>query len=331
MRRLLPALALLLFLPLRALCVPDLSEDAVLRDSLWRELTAKPRGERPTTGLVLSAGSLRATAHVGVITVLENAGFPIDVVAGTSMGSVIGSFYAAGKSPQWLWKMAEELKMDSGNNINALSIVGYLLANKLFSSEKTQRFIERELSNRRFEQLQKPFACVSMDLYSGEAILFREGPLAPAVRASMNLPGIFEPVEYRHRYLVDGGVVDYIPIDAAKLLGADWILASVTETDFTASKPQNALESLEQVIDIRGALLSREQKRQANFLIEPPVGSIGMYETGRVEEALRKGVIAMQKNLAAAMDSYIVFSMGSLAKDFLAQPGAPATASGGGR
>ncbi len=315
-------LALAFLLPLTASAAPDLSSDALLRDHLWRELTAKPRGQRPTVGLVLSAGSLRATAHVGVISVLEEAGFPIDVVAGTSMGAVIGSFYAAGKPVSWLRKMASALKVNSGSNVNAFSLARYLLSDKLFSSEKTQRYMERELADKRIEQLKKPFACVSMDLYSGEAIVFRDGPLAPAVRASMNLPGIFQPVEYRHRYLVDGGVVDYVPIDAARLLGAEWVLASVTETDFTRAKPTNVLASLEQVIDIRGALLSREQMRAANFLVEPPVGDIGMYETARVQEAMTKGVIAAHASLAQAMESYIVFSMGSLVNDYLPDAGA---------
>lgn len=318
-------LFLLLLVPLAASAAPDLSRDGMLRDHLWRELTAKPRGQRPTVGLVLSAGSLRATAHIGVISVLEDAGFPVDVVAGTSMGAVIGSFYAAGKPVSWLKRMARGLTLSSGNNINAFTLARYILSDKLLSSQRTERYIDKALGSKRIEQLKKPFACVSMDLYSGEAIVFREGPLAPAVRASMNLPGIFEPVEYRHRYLVDGGVVDYIPIDAARLLGADWVLASDTETDFTRSKPKTVIESLEQVIDIRGALLSRVQKRAANFVIEPPVGGIGMAETARVQEALDKGAIAAHSALHAAMESYILFSMGSLLPDYLPDDAAPAS------
>ena len=155
-----------------------------------------------------------------------------------------------------------------------------------------------------------------MDIYTGEAIIFREGELGPAVRASMNLPGIFEPVAYRHRYLVDGGVVNYIPIDAAKLLGAEWVLSSITENDYRAVKPKTVLDSLEQVIDIRGAFLSREQRKRADFIIEPAVGDIGMYEASRSHEALSKGVIAAQAGLKPAMESLILHSLSFLQKDY---------------
>lgn len=309
-------LALLLFGASPAASTPDLSQDALLRRHLWGELLAKPKEKRPVVGLVLSAGSLRATAHVGVISVLENAGFPIDVVAGTSMGAVIGSMYAGGKPAKRLWEIATTMTFNSGSNFSKVRLLSLILSDKLLSSESTAKFINDELGGRRFEQLVKPFACVAMDIYTGEAIIFREGELAPAVRASMNLPGLFEPVQYRHRYLVDGGVVDYIPIDAARLLGAQWVVASITENDYRRVKPKSVLESLEQVIDIRGAFLSREQRKQANFLIEPAVGEIGMFQAARAKEAMSKGVIAANSAVKAAMESLLLFSMDSLAEDY---------------
>jgi NTE family protein len=316
------AWALVLALALPASALPDLSSDAVLRDHLWKDFTSKPADRRPKVGLVFSAGSLRATAHVGVASVLDNAGFPVDVVAGTSMGAIMGALYAGGRPIKRLWEIASGIKISSGSNIGVFSLIRYILADKLFSSEGTEKFVRQELGGMRFEDLKKPFACVAADLYSGEAIYFREGDLALAVRASMNLPGIFAPVEYRHRYLVDGGVVDYIPIDAARLIGADWVLASVTEADYTRTKPKNVLQSLEQVIDIRGSLLSREQRKTANFLIEPPVGGIGMYDTSRVEEAIGLGVIEANKRLRRAQDGLLLFprSMASLLEGYLTAP-----------
>lgn len=302
--------ALLLTLPLRA--AP--AADALLRDHLWHELREFPKDKRPRIGLVLSAGSLRAAAHVGVLSVLENNDFPIDVVAGTSMGAVIGSMYAGGVPVKRLWEMSRAFKFTSGTNYNASRLLSLVLFDSLLSSEKTEKFLRREIGAKRFDQLPKPFACVAMDIYSGEAIIFREGDLAPAVRASMSLPGIFTPVEYRHRYLVDGGVVDYIPIDAAKLLGADWVLASVTEIDFTNTKPRNVLQTLEQVIDIRGSFLSLEQRKKANFTIEPVVGDIGMYEAERIQEAVQKGVITANKKIKAAMENLILFSLPHMAR-----------------
>ena len=326
MSRRAPALAALLLLA-QALGLgaaiaapPSLSSDALLRDHLWRAFNELPKEQRPKMGLVLSAGSLRATAHVGVIYALENAGFAFDVVAGTSMGAIIGALYAAGRPVRDLWKIAEGIKLDSGNNLDTLSLVRLIISDRLLSSEKTERFVRTHIGDKRFEDLPRPFACVAMDLYSGEPIIFREGDVASAVRASMNLPGIFQPVEYRHRFLVDGGVVDYIPVDAARLLKADWVLATIAEPDFTHSRPNNVLQSLEQVIDIRGALLSREQRKQANFLVEPPVGDIGMYDSDRIPEAISKGVIAGQHAVPAAQEHLLLFSMRALMRGWL--PGA---------
>lgn len=299
-------LALLLAVPVRAL---DLSAETLLRDHLWREVRQAPVGRRPRVGLVLSAGSLRGVAHVGVIQALEDAGFPVDLVAGTSMGAVMGSLYASGMPVKKIREFAETIKVDSGNNLTSARLISLLLFDKLLSSENTELMLRKGIGGMRFDQTLKPFACVAMDVYTGEAIIFRDGDVASAVRASMNLPGIFRPLAYRHRFLVDGGVVDYIPVDAARLLGAQWTLASVTETDYTTARPDNVLESLLQVIDIRGSYLSREQRKQADFLIEPPVGDIGMFQDHRVLEAMEKGVVTASARLTAAKESLILASI----------------------
>ncbi len=311
-----------LFLPLRVHAEMDLSANAVLRDHLWKDLSAKPKNARPTVGLVLSAGGTRASAHIGVISILKESGFPIDVVAGTSMGAIIGSLYADGKSPNELRKLSLKMGASTGSNISPWTLIEYLFAQKLFSSKNLERFIKKELKDKRFEQLQKPFACVAMDINSGEAIIFREGRVAPAVRASMNLPGIFKPVEYRHRYLVDGAIVDYVPVDAAKLLGAQWILASVTEDDFTRARPDNVISSMQQVIDIRGAVILDTQKKAANFLIEPTVGNVPsaggttLYMTP-TPWIIDQGEIMANRLLHQAEQSYILFSMPAIAKGYL--------------
>jgi NTE family protein len=300
-------LALLLCAPAGA--AVDLSADALIRDHLWREVRRAPAGRRPRVGLVLSAGSLRGVAHVGVIQALEDAGFPIDLVAGTSMGAVIGSMYASGMPPKKLRDFATSIHVGSGNDLSSSRLISLLLFDKLLSSENTEIMLRKNIGGVRFDQTLKPFACVSMDVYTGEAIIFRDGDVAKAVRASMNLPGIFRPIEYRHRFLVDGGVVDYIPVDAAKLLGAEWTIASVTETDYTTSRPENVLESLLQVIDIRGSYLSHEQRKHADFLIEPPVGDIGMFEDNRIVEAIDKGAVTASARIDAAKESLILASI----------------------
>lgn len=306
------ALSVLLALP--AAAAPDLSAEGLLRDHLWREVRLAPPGRRPKVGIVFSAGSLRGVAHVGVMRVLESAGFPIDVVSGTSMGAVMGAFYAAGTPIGKIWETASSVRLTSGNDLSTRRLVSLVLFDSLLSSENTEKLVREGIGDLRFDQAPKPFACVAMDVYTGEPIIFRDGEIAPAVRASMNLPGIFKPVEYRHRYLVDGGVVDYIPVDAAKLLGAEWTIASVTETDFTVARPQSVLESLMQVIDIRGSYLSRQQRQQADYLIEPQVGDIGMFEDHRIPEALEKGVLEAARRLRGAQESLILASIAKLSE-----------------
>lgn len=302
-----------------AWALPDTSPDWLLRDHLWREVSVLPKGERPSVGVALSAGASRGAAHVGVLQVLEDVGFPVDVVAGTSAGAVIGGFYAAGIPVSKLWTIKERINLSSGSNYNTARLITLVLADKFLSTDNMEKVITAELGEIHFHQLAKPFGCVAMDLKTGEKVVFRSGPVAPAVRASMTLPGIFEPVLYRHRYLVDGGVVDYIPADVARLLGADWVIASVTEPDFTLFAPKNVLGMLEQVIDIRGSLLAREQRKLADALIEPEVGDIEFHQTHRAGEAMDKGVIAAKRAMPKVQESYILHSLPRLLQRW--QPG----------
>ena len=200
------------------------SDDAVLRDALWTRLASSKPPARPAVGLALSGGGARGFAHAGVLEALEYAGFPVDYVSGTSMGSVIGSLYAAGIPVADIWKFGREAKdLKIGSDFRSIKLISLLITDRLITPTHINDFIEGRLGGLTFDKLKIPFACSAMDLRTGEKIIFTEGPLPIAVRASVNLPGIFAPVQYRHRYLVDGGVVDFIPIGAAERLGADYL------------------------------------------------------------------------------------------------------------
>ena len=299
----------------------DLSQDGLLRDHLWNEFLALPKNRRPIVGVALSAGSARGLAHIGVLQVLDDAGFPIDVVAGTSMGSVVGAVYASGIPAARAKTLLENADLRSIANLGTFSLLRLVISDKLLSSRGVATALNRYLAGKQFEELPKRFACVSMDLDSGEAILFRQGNVGEAVRASMNLPGVFAPVEYRQRYMVDGGVVDYIPIDAARIMGAQWVLASVTEPDYTLSRPKNVLQNLDQVIDIRSSLMASAQEKRANFVIAPGSDGIGMFQFDRVDEAVDEGIITAHKRVDAAEENLILFAL----DDIL--PALPATRS----
>lgn len=284
------------------------SDDELLREALWsRASTARP-GARPSVGLALSGGGARGFAHTGVLEALEYAGFPVDYVAGTSMGALIGGIYASGQPVSELWQFgrdAERLKI--GSDFRGVKMLPLLIADKLITPKYITRFIESRLGGLTFDKLKKPFACTAMDIRTGEKLVFTEGRLDVAVRASVNIPGVFAPVQYRHRYLVDGGVVDNIPVDAARGLGADWVLASVMEN--TANKnPDSVLMTLLQVIDIRGSLLAKEAEKSANFVMRTSVGDMTVAEFDRCVEAGEAGLAAASAAMDAARESYLIFA-----------------------
>jgi NTE family protein len=284
------------------------TDDEILRDALWtRAASAKPPA-RPSVGLALSGGGARGFAHTGVLEALEYAGFPVDYVSGTSMGSVIGAIYASGQPVDEIWGFGRDAaKFKVSSDFKSIKMLRLLMTDKLITPTYITRFIEGRLGALTFGKLKKPFACTAMDLRTGERIVFTDGELAMAVRASVNLPGIFAPVQYRHRYLVDGGVVDFIPIDAARGLGADWVLASVTESA-PDKMPDSVLMSLLQVIDIRGSLLAREAEKNADFVLKPEVGDISVADFDRCMEAGEAGLVEASRRVDAAREAYLIFS-----------------------
>ena len=290
------------------------ADDEILRDALWTRLASSKPPARPSVGLALSGGGARGFAHTGVLETLEYAGFPVDYVSGTSMGAVIGSLYASGATVPEIWKFgrdAKELKISK--DFKSIKLLSLLIFNRLITPTYINRFLEGSLGSLTFENLKKPFACSAMDLRTGEKIVFTEGPLAVAVRASSDLPGIFAPVQYRHRYLVDGGVVDFVPIGAAKQLGADWVLASVIGNT-SSLLPENVLMSLLQVIDIRGSLLALSAEKEAGFVIKPEVRDMTVADFDRCEEAGEAGLVEASRRIDAAREALLIYSAPRLAE-----------------
>jgi NTE family protein len=283
-------------------------DDEILRELMWSKLVQAKPPARPAVGLALSGGGARGFAHTGVLEALDYAAFPVDYVSGTSVGSVIGGLYSSGMSLGEMWKFARETStLKVSRDFRGIKVLSLLITNKLITPTYINQFLEKHLGTLTFEQLKKPFSCVAMDFRTGEKIIFNEGPLAIAVKASVNLPGIFAPVEYRHRYLVDGGVVDFIPVDAVRLLGADWVLASVTAGS-SNQLPGNVLMSLMQVIDIRGSMLARNEEKEADFLIKPDVGEVKMADFEKCSEAGEAGLVEAARRVDRAREAYLIFS-----------------------
>lgn len=285
-------------------------EDAIFRDFVWNSFIALPKNERPKIGVTLSAGGVRGFSHIGTMEVLSESGIPVDYMSGTSMGCIVGSLYAAGVPISRMWELA--YNPDIGYLSKDISLVGvfkFLFGSKLFSSEHFQSFISQEVGGLNYENLKIPMACVSADIKTGEKVIFDSGPVALGVRASMNLPGIFAPVEYRQRYLVDGGVVDYMPVDLVKEMGADWVLAIYALPDYSKSVPTTILGYVVRTGDIRGAVITEYSERSANFVVGSRVGDISFVNPKETVRAVEIGAKTTYKALDAMKDDLLLYSI----------------------
>jgi len=178
-------------------------------------------GERPQVGLVLGSGGARGVVHISVIETLSALGIPIDMIAGSSIGSVIGGIYAAGALKEFKKDLVEMKQEDLLRLFDpVLSLSG------LFAAKKAIAFLERYVPRQtRIEDCPVPLAIVTTDYDTGHPVVFRKGNLLDAVRASLSIPGIFTPARFGDSFLVDGAVSDPLPIDVAKEMGADLTIA----------------------------------------------------------------------------------------------------------
>lgn len=174
---------------------------------------------RPRVGLALGSGSARGWAHVGVIRALEQAGIRPDLVCGTSIGALVGAAYAAGELDRF-----EQWALGLGFR-EVVAFMDVSLSSGLFKGERLMDFFRRNFTDRPLEELAMPFAAVATSLRTGAEIWLRHGSMVDAVRASIALPGIFTPVPHQGRILVDGGLVNPVPISLARAMGADVIIA----------------------------------------------------------------------------------------------------------
>lgn len=174
---------------------------------------------RPRVGLALGGGAARGWAHIGVIRALEEAGIRPDLVCGTSIGALVGAAYAAGELDRFeQWVLA----------LNFREVVSYLdvsLGSGLIRGERLMEFFRRSFTDRSLEQMHMPFAAVATALETGAEIWLREGSMLDAVRASIALPGLFSPVLMNGLVLVDGGLVNPVPVSLARAMGADVLIA----------------------------------------------------------------------------------------------------------
>ncbi len=288
---------------------------------------------RPRIGLVLSGGGARGAAHVGVLKVLDELHVPVDAIAGTSMGAVVGGLYASGRSGREIEQILASVDwQDAFRDRSQRSDLNFrrkredqeflvqlplgfregrfFLPRGLVQGQKLGRLLrELTLGTARttdFDQLPTPFRAVATDLETGQAVILAKGDLATALRASVSAPGIFAPVEREGRLLVDGGISENLPIDVARAMNVDVLI--VVDVGF----PLSTRDKLGSVASISNQMLAilirRDSDRQRatltarDVVIDPVLGDYSSFDFSRVDVALRRGEAAahaLRQQLAA--------------------------------
>jgi NTE family protein len=237
-------------------------------------------------GLALGGGAARGFAHIGVIKALEAQGIVPDIVVGTSAGSVVGAMYAAGNNASTLQKMAYEMD-EAAISDWALPLFGK--SSGVLKGEALQNYVNKAVQHKAIEKLKIPFGAVASDLKTGQPILFQRGNTGMAVRASSAVPGVFQPVVIGGHTYVDGGLVAPVPVRFAREMGAEFIIAVNISTQTEAQAAQSSLEVIMQTFSIMGQRINQLELRDADIVIQPPLGKMGSAEFSNRTVAMQAG------------------------------------------
>src|SRR5712692_3210068 len=261
-----------------------------LRQPGHKDGTAAPV---PGTGLSLALGGgfARGFAHLGVLQVLEQNQIPIAAIAGTSVGSILGAAYASGDPLARIIATCRTLRF---RDIARWRVSRLGLA----SNHRLGDLIERVFESRRFEELHIPMAVVATDLATGEPVVFTQGNLVDAIRASCAFPGLFEPVEIGTRCLADGGLVAPVPAHAARQLGPGCVLAvSVGIEDGHRGAPSNIFQVVSRAVSAAQKHQLEVWERYADLVLRPDVQSLAWDDFHRADEAIEAGAAAARRAL----------------------------------
>ena len=248
--------------------------------------------ERPRTGLALSGGFARGLAHIGVLKALTENQIPIDALAGTSVGSIVAGAFASGRTVREL--------IDQARNARWGSFARWTVARLgLATNERMEGMLRRSLRCLTFEELAIPLAVVVTDLSTGEAVTFRHGDLIPPLRASCSFPGLFTPVEYQGRLLVDGAISSSVPVAPLLDCGVDVIIAVNLKTNLHQQTPTNLFQVVGQAFQIAQKQSQSIWREQCDVIIEPEVADCKWDEFDRADELISAGERAALETLPA--------------------------------
>jgi NTE family protein len=250
---------------------------------------AEPVRRMPRVGLALGGGAARGFAHVGVIQVLEQHGIRPDLVVGTSAGSLVAALYASGQSAATLER--EALAMDEAMLTDWTMP---LFGRGMLRGEALARYVRRAVDGKLIEQMPLPLGILATDLGNGEGVLFRRGDAAQAVRASSAVPGVFVPVTIAGRDYVDGGLVAPVPVNQARSMGAEVIIAVDISSDPQGNDANGWLKVLLQTTAIMGQSINRQTLQAADVIaVRPALSGVGSADFAARQRSIEAGRAAM--------------------------------------
>lgn len=255
-----------------------------------RSFAYAEEGERPKVGVALGGGFARGIAHIGVLRVLEENEIPVDFIAGTSVGALIAATYASGTSLNAMELQGSETRFrDFGRW--TLSRMG------MASNDRLDLFFHKFTTARDFSEMKIPLTIVATDIISGESIHYTDGEIAPALRASCAYPGLFLPVEYRGRILVDGFLTETVPSPAARKMGAEVVIGVHLEPGLLQGRPRNTIEVISRSFSIIQLAATQSWRAATDVLIEPDVHHVLWDQFAKTSELVAAGEAAARAAL----------------------------------
>lgn len=257
------------------------------RELSWKGTAAEPRF--PAIGLALGGGFARGMTHIGVLKVLEEEDIPIRIVAGTSVGALIGAAYCSGLSIEELEKVAHSVRFTT---FARWTVSRYGFA----SNDRMVSFLTRTLKVKTFEELRIPLGVTATDFNTGEGVVFHSGSIIDPVRASCAYPGMFLPVNIRDRWLVDGMLSHPVPTRPLREMGAERVLAVHLKGQWSKDgAPRHLFDVIGQAFAIAQDQMSHLWRGAADVVVEPEVAGFAYDDFKRAGELIRSGELAMRK------------------------------------
>ncbi len=245
--------------------------------------------KRPLIGLALGGGMARGCAHVGVLRELEKNQIPIDLIAGVSVGSLIGGAYAAGLTPDQIEQLALNISWNDLGRVT-ISKLGF------YNSQRTEDYVSKHFPITEFDQTRIPFGAVATDLQTGKMVIFTEGSLPLAIRASCAMPVFYTPVTVNGRLMVDGGLVGHIPASVARLMGADIVIAiDVNSQHLPIPEPTHMFTVMSQALAIMGRSAVQYLYADADIVVRPQIERVRPDDLSKAAEMIAAGEEAARR------------------------------------